>query len=557
MPTSRQDATRFLEGLFTDALAANDALLLATWNLDTRRVAYHREAGQAARRVTKADADGQACYYNVVLLGSRPPHGRGTASNAGCVTALWLDLDVAAPHRQGALPPSKEEAVAFVTAAPLPPTIVVDSGWGIHAYWLLKEPWLLPLPADRDVAARYTKGWFATLGGLAQRRGWQVENLGDLTRILRVPGTTNRKGATEQPVTVLSWDEARAYNPADFDALLPLEGGGAEIPPCPVDVPGTDATPPFDKFQALAANNRKFKRAWEHDRPDLKDGSPSGYDMALTSFAVAAEWTNDEIATLLVAFRRKHGLDTAKVRRVDYLALTIGRARATHDAAEEETTRTQALADVIRAARGIPAEPPPDEAATRERHVTLCADLSKALSIGVVGWLQFGREPRTASYGLKLADGRVVPIDSVNDVLNWRAMRAAIYVSTGHVLRKFTDPQWVAVCRILAAIAEVTEDVEHSELGAFREWLDRYLASQALNEAPLQDNERDDRIIQGLPFLADDEVWINVGHLRAYVRNVVGETTRDRDLARCLRMLGFATQRFQLRRHGRRTRPRY
>ena len=66
-------------------------------------------------------------------------------------------------------------------------------------------------------------------------------------------------------------------------------------------------------------NDQKFKRSWEHRRPDMQDPSASGYDQSLANIALAAGWSDQEIANLMIAHRRKYGEDLTgcgrKVRR--------------------------------------------------------------------------------------------------------------------------------------------------------------------------------------------------------------------------------------------------
>ena len=109
---------------------------------------------------------------------------------------------------------------------------------------------------------------------------------------------------------------------------VPRAGQGTAIAPrCEPPRPDSCAEPPADKLAALCSGDPAFLATWEHKRRDLSDESPSGYDLALASRAAAAGWTDEEVANLLVAFRRRHGLDVAKAIREDYLAHTIARAR--------------------------------------------------------------------------------------------------------------------------------------------------------------------------------------------------------------------------------------
>ena len=54
---------------------------------------------------------------------------------------VYIDIDVAGPaHKKTNLPASHEDAVDLLKSSlPLPPTILVDSGHGLHAYWFLSR----------------------------------------------------------------------------------------------------------------------------------------------------------------------------------------------------------------------------------------------------------------------------------------------------------------------------------------------------------------------------------------------------------------------------------
>lgn len=85
------------------------------------------------------------------------------------------------------------------------------------------------------------------------------------------------------------------------------------------------AKPPTEKFRALLENNPKARTSWEYARTasDMKDTSPSGYDLSLWSHAKRADWSDQEALDLLIACRRKHGISTNKFERNDYVQRLI------------------------------------------------------------------------------------------------------------------------------------------------------------------------------------------------------------------------------------------
>jgi hypothetical protein len=136
---------------------------------------------------------------------------RGGDEDCYEVSGLWVDFDVKGPHHVAEnLPPTYEDALALLGDYPLSPSIVNDTGGGLHAYWLFDEL------RHADDIAPLLKRWRATWQELARRRGWAIDNVFDLARVLRVPGTRNFKSDPPKLVTVRTRSEKR-YTPEDLD----------------------------------------------------------------------------------------------------------------------------------------------------------------------------------------------------------------------------------------------------------------------------------------------------------------------------------------------------
>jgi len=82
------------------------------------------------------------------------------------------------------------------------------------------------------------------------------------------------------------------------------------------------ADPPQEKMDELLENDR-FVEIWNHSAEGL--ASMSDYDWRLVSFALNDGWTDQEIADLIIAFRRTQGSkdDLKKALRKDYIPRTI------------------------------------------------------------------------------------------------------------------------------------------------------------------------------------------------------------------------------------------
>ena len=116
------------------------------------------------------------------------------AGNIARVSSFWLDIDIEADNPKK-YPDQKVAATqlkGFISAMGLPEPCIVDSGGGLHVYWLLTES------IDSEQWVHYAEK-------LKQAtKQWQLKadpmRTADVASVLRVPGALNHK--FEQPRTV-------------------------------------------------------------------------------------------------------------------------------------------------------------------------------------------------------------------------------------------------------------------------------------------------------------------------------------------------------------------
>ncbi len=117
------------------------------------------------------------------------------ADEAKSVRSFFVDLDVG----DGKGYNSKDEAVQaldqFVLEHNLPPPVKVDSGTGIHSYWLF----------DRDIPATEWKPYAEKFKDFCLTHGLNIDPVvtADLARILRCPDTFNQKTMPPSPTKVM------------------------------------------------------------------------------------------------------------------------------------------------------------------------------------------------------------------------------------------------------------------------------------------------------------------------------------------------------------------
>lgn len=184
------------------------------------------EADQAASYVRALDSQGaQGIYLRTTTLRSVPEAGpdgrtrRGSEDESYSLPGFAGDIDIAGPgHKtKNLLPPDVPTAMQIVRESGLPePTLWVHSGGGIYPWWLLDEVLDISL-ADREPAQKVANDIQQVLKRSAARLGWHYGGeVGELARVLRIPGTVNRKAGLARPAVVL---EPAGYEFYNFQVL--------------------------------------------------------------------------------------------------------------------------------------------------------------------------------------------------------------------------------------------------------------------------------------------------------------------------------------------------
>ena len=154
-------------------------------------------------------------YAQSTTLREHPPigpdgkQGRGGEDLAYGLTHLWGDGDYGTiGHKPGPddlpAPPDAEAVAKVVAESGLPtPSGWVNTGGGYNPVWLLSENYLIQDAEDRDQAKAITTGVQAILAAEAYRHGWSWDvEVGNLDRLMKVPGPPNRKEGLERPTSI-------------------------------------------------------------------------------------------------------------------------------------------------------------------------------------------------------------------------------------------------------------------------------------------------------------------------------------------------------------------
>lgn len=208
--------------------------------------------------IQQLDAVGrEGIYLRATTVRQAPAQGRGTAADSLAFPGFWADLDIAGPgHAEQNLPRDEDEASAIIRESGLPePTLWVHSGGGLYPWWLLDRPLVIGqnLP---DVQAM-SEAWQRVIGAAADRLGLKYgTGVHDLARVLRIPGTVNRKAGLERPCRMFE----QGGRPYAFQELRDGLAHAVSLIPAPTPRPaprpvsssgnGHGDLSPFDDFEA-------------------------------------------------------------------------------------------------------------------------------------------------------------------------------------------------------------------------------------------------------------------------------------------------------------------
>ncbi|UCE04454.1 MAG: primase C-terminal domain-containing protein [bacterium] len=216
----KNDSEILLEALWSSA----DRGFLAIYSLPSRKAEFFdlSEGGalEKASGFIGAANGNQNVYHTLGLLRGRPER-RGEESDVIGIPALWMDIDIVGQaHKKDSLPSSLQECLDFLSGFPLKPSLIINSGYGLHVYWVFKEAWYFNEPEERKKARLLSDKFQNTLIQMAKEKGWDLDKTSDLVRLLRVPGTYNYKNPHDPKLVEIINSNNNRYNPEDFEPFL-------------------------------------------------------------------------------------------------------------------------------------------------------------------------------------------------------------------------------------------------------------------------------------------------------------------------------------------------
>jgi Primase C terminal 1 (PriCT-1) len=192
----------------------------------------------AADTMAQLSNDGYNVWYAQGIQRERlTGQQRGKEEGVIALPGLWFDLDIAGPtHKCTALPADSKGARNFLQSAiPLPPSRVIFSGGGVYPFWLFGEPLTIESEDERQAVQSASRRWHQKIVAAGTKHGYRFDSTPDLCRLLRAPGTFNRKPELSRPMLVrLIGDTPARYTLEQIDEILPLDDGSFQ-PASPIE----------------------------------------------------------------------------------------------------------------------------------------------------------------------------------------------------------------------------------------------------------------------------------------------------------------------------------
>jgi hypothetical protein len=515
-------------------------LYILIWTLQGKRSRWFRDFTAAAKFV---DSHATDVYVGVGL--SECDYGenhRCTSEKVAGLAGFWADFDLRSEaHSKKPLPANIEEALSLIPPD-LPPTTIISTGNGLHAWWLFQEPWVFENDQEREAAITLAYRFQTLFQHNSSQRSWAFDRLADLARVLRIPGTTNAKDpAKPKPVEVYSV-EGRRYEPSGFRQYLDklsIPDEKAEDRATKdsaerfVDRPlviNLDAAIPDEMLKRLMEQDLRFRHTWNRQRHDLNDQSQSGYDMALGDFGMNAGLTDQEIVDLIVHHRRIHGQRPRT--RLDYFQRTI----ATAFKRNESITPAKSFQAPVNEFGQPSSITKPESPTVRE---LLCEQISSAIGVRVLKIVKIdGQEP---TYRVEL-EATKIGFPSVDKLVGQQSFRMKIASAVDHLVPRIPPKIWDRVAQMMLNALTVEDGGDEANLvGAAKMYVQRYLSETSFIDAE-EDHPYQTRF---KPTIYEGQVAICAHDLQQHINKAWGENRAIKDVPAMLSALGASSTRLK------------
>ena len=197
--------------------------VLTLWDLSTKQSSHFSNIDtfvEAARAIDDSP-NGQAFFGVASRRPGLSPGEQGSGSQLVALPGLFLDVDFGrSGHSSQRLPPDESSALSlfYESANALKcgaPDLVINSGNGLHIYYLFSDPIFVRSPTERAIAKHRLRNFQKGFIDFFAKKDFHLDDTATLTRVLRVVGTHNKKGSLRKAVHSVSAPFKNAFEIED------------------------------------------------------------------------------------------------------------------------------------------------------------------------------------------------------------------------------------------------------------------------------------------------------------------------------------------------------
>ena len=445
----------------------------------------------------------------------KDPHKRLSNSDADGVVAFVADID----HQHGVhsksdhlLPLNFEAADGIARGMRLMPTMRVRTGHGVHAWWVLEEPWLFEDDEDREAAAVMLRRWHNTLKADMQAMGKTLDSTFDLARVMRLPGTENRKevGEGQRGIRVRlidhvengTWDITQIEDRLIDDSYATASGEKAEMfqrardRMLNPDVPFDPTAKYPDKFDDLLQKNKTVADIWSQDgkaKTERTDDTQSSWDMSLCN-AIYLAWmplygntaeVEEDVLNTLIHYRRKYGDPNDKlVNNEQYFLRTVHSARVAAQGAQ----RTEKAEDAFQELKLMVTEGPPPDSEMEQWREKLLRFISETLTDKrpvIIDEIR-GYVTESKKHYVFSINGHEMGREGARIFVSQNDFKLMVIDGAATKIKPMPKEDWEAISDAMILAVKTVEEVDSTQASVINSLVDEFIEQQIVtNHAAL------------------------------------------------------------------------